>query len=177
MAPQPISAPTLSAPRPIAPRHDGRAAARYRHSFDDQSSVWCLEAGLRGFTQGAQAGGRLVLRRALPENDAAATHQAFARRFIAKACSSASRRVRPRDRESKRASSPVRPLTEAKGGENGASAKCLESLVKTLYDRWRSSFLTGCGFDALGFGAGNTEIVRGRFSFLRGSWDWALRDA
>lgn len=89
MAPEPISAPTLSAPRPIAPRHDGRAAARYRHSFDDQSSVWCLEAGLRGFTQGAQAGGRLVLRRALPENDAAATHHAFARRFIAKACSSA----------------------------------------------------------------------------------------
>jgi len=77
MAPEPISAPTLSAPRPIAPRHDGRAAARYRHSLDDQSSVWCLEAGLRGFTQGAQAGGRLVLRRALPENDAAAKHQAL----------------------------------------------------------------------------------------------------
>lgn len=76
MAPEPISAPTLSAPRPIAPRRNGRAAARYRHSFDDQSSVWCLEAGLGGFTQGAQAGGRLVFRRALPENDAAQTPEA-----------------------------------------------------------------------------------------------------
>lgn len=71
MAPEPISAPALSAPRPIAPRLDGRAANRYRHPFDDQSSRWCLGAGLRGFTKGAQAGGRLVLRRALPENDAA----------------------------------------------------------------------------------------------------------
>lgn len=71
MAPEPISAPALSAPRPIAPRLDGRAADRYRHPFDDQSSWWCLGAGLRGFTKGAQAGGRLVVRRALPENDAA----------------------------------------------------------------------------------------------------------
>lgn len=84
MAPEPISAPTLSAPRPIAPRLGGRVANRYRHLFDDQSSWWCLGAGLRGFTKGAQAGGRLVLRRALPENDAASAHQALLGSSVAK---------------------------------------------------------------------------------------------